>query len=85
VAAALFPKPSLAPPLYDEVDRYYDTCGPNRVVIGEEHFPCSGSSSSWGTTSLFLEEIDTNCNTHAVSHYYFECGVEVSSLDTCVC
>jgi hypothetical protein len=73
------------PPLIEEVFRYYNTCGSGRYVVGEEQWPCDGTYSSWGATSNYLEVIETNCSTGHVTHYYQECNVAVSSLDTCTC
>ena len=66
-------------------DIYYDKCGPGRVVVGEEKLTCDGTYTFTGVTSNYVENIVTTCRTGAKHYYYFQCGVEVSSLDVCYC
>ena len=84
---SLFPQQTQSQvPCGREVDRiYWSGCGPGRVIVGEVYTDCDGSSSSWGTTSDFEERYITNCCTGSTRHTFWECGYQVSNLDTCIC
>jgi hypothetical protein len=65
--------------------KYYDTCGPNRVLVGVEYDDCYGNYTSWGVETNYVMETDKNCATGVSINIFTECGVQVSSLDDCIC
>ena len=85
--ASLFPKPTEALPCGREVDRvFYYNCGPGtHAVVGEIFTDCDGNVSSWGVTSDFEERTITGCCTGTARTTYWECGIQVTSLNTCIC
>jgi hypothetical protein len=84
VLLSLFPAPSFA--FQNEVDRiFYNDCGPNRVAVGEIFTDCRGNTTSWGVTSDFEERHTTTGCDGPTRTTYWECGVQVSSLDVCIC
>lgn len=83
--ASLYPKPSFA--IQDEVDRiFYNGCGPNRVQVGEIFTDCAGDTVSWGDVTDFEERHTTSgCSGTGGGVTYWECGYQVSSLNSCIC
>ena len=83
VLAILYATPALA---VNEIDRvFYDTCGPNRVVVGEIYRDCLGHTTSWGRVTNYEERHTTIGCDGPTTTTYWECGVLVSSLDVCIC
>jgi len=84
---SLFPKPADALPCGREIDRiFYNDCGPGpKTIVGEIYTDCDGNTSSWGTTSPFEERTTTNCCTGVTRTTFWECGIQVSTLNTCIC
>jgi hypothetical protein len=82
--ASLYTAPALA--IQNEVDRlFYSDCGPNRVVVGEIFTDCRGNTTSWGQVTDFEERHTTTGCDGPTRTTYWECGVQVSSLDVCIC
>ena len=82
--AALYPTPTLA--FQNEVDHvFYNTCGPNRSVVGEIYTDCTGHTVSWGRVTNYEERHTTIGCDGPTTTTYWECGTQVSSLDTCIC
>ena len=70
----------------NEVDRvFYNDCGPNRYVVGEIYTDCLGHTTSWGRVTDFEERHTTVGCDGPTTTTYWECGVQVSSLDICIC
>ena len=69
-----------------ETDKlFFNNCGPQRMIVGEIYTDCDGNVSSWGTVTDFEERDITNCCTGATHTTLWECGVQVTTLDTCIC
>jgi hypothetical protein len=82
--AVVYSAPAFA--FQNEVDRvFYDTCGPNRSVVGEIYTDCLGHTTSWGQVTNYEERNTTIGCDGPTTTTYWECGVRVSSLDVCIC
>ena len=70
---------------FEHIYTYYDTCGPNRVVVGQRDLDCDLNDTFWGVTTDFKAVTLISCSNGSSTTTYYECGIQVSSLDTCIC
>ena len=82
--ASLYPASTFA--IVNEVDHvFYNHCGVNRSVVGEIYTDCTGHTTSWGRVTNYEERHATVGCDGPTTTTYWECGTQVSSLDTCIC